>query len=389
VTIPAGAKQVVVNIFAIDDDEAESTETIVIKVADGSGYEAGLDNETTISLFDNDQPDEICNDLLDNDGDGEVDEMDCVVSDALPVVSIVATEAAASEKGEQAGSFTIGRTGDVSATLYVLLTRAGTASYYTDYKMSPASAKISVTFPVGVNSIDIDVLPNDDAAVEGAETVELSINASSAYELAGTASATVTIADRGEAIYVLDRVEIGKYVAANDLCGDTMSCIHTIDRSSFTTRDQKLTLSEGSGKYIFTDVYDITGETLSDYQVDFSFSSPPSMLTGGDSFELSASATQSGYTGGWYLLHSFTYYYAYSRNGYRTSAGWQYDTQVAVFNRDMPYDADTGKFSGGTPTVSNSTTINIPQGLYDEIEIGGRLGWDPGINIVWFYRLED
>ncbi len=363
ITIPANASFVELLITPVADNvDGEGDETVNVTLLADNAYSIGTANSANAVIADYVKP--------------------------PTLVSISASDSSASEKGQLTGAFTVTRSGDLSGSLTVPLLLEGSASYSADYSLSPSSAKYSVKFPVGVDSVDIVVTPRDDADVEGEETVELSLKQSTAYEFGSSAFATVFIADRGVASYVLDRVEISKYVASNDLCGETMSCIHKNATSSFKTTDDIWTLSEGSGKYTFKEVYDITGDVLSDYQVSFSFDTPPARLEAGKSYDLSATATSSGYTQGWFLTRSFTYYYAWTRNGYRTSGGWQYDTQASVYNRDMTYDADTGRYTGGI-SDTQVTPINMPTGLQDQIEIGGKMGWDPGINIVWLYKLEN
>lgn len=114
----------------------------------------------------------------------------------LPTVSIVAADAAAAEtlagKAANPGSFTITRTGATTSALTVSLAVGGTASNGSDY----ASIAPTVVIPAGKTSVTVKVSPTDDTLVEPAETVVVSLAASTAYQVqSNRSSASVTIAD--------------------------------------------------------------------------------------------------------------------------------------------------------------------------------------------------
>jgi YD repeat-containing protein len=108
-----------------------------------------------------------------------------------PSVSVAATDAAASEQGPDSGTFTITRTGGTSQPLTVAYTMSGMATSGADYTALTGS----VTIPAGAGSQMITVTPVDDAAVEGSETVIITLSANTAYGVGSPASATITIAD--------------------------------------------------------------------------------------------------------------------------------------------------------------------------------------------------
>lgn len=109
----------------------------------------------------------------------------------LPAVSIAATDASASESAGNTGAFAVTRTGPTDQALVVNLSVAGSASNGVDYSALAAS----VTIPAGAASAVLTVRPFDDAAVEGTETVSLSVSAGNGYDVASPATATVSIAD--------------------------------------------------------------------------------------------------------------------------------------------------------------------------------------------------
>jgi hypothetical protein len=106
------------------------------------------------------------------------------------VVTITAPSPNASEAGVK-GAFKVSRTGSTSAPLVVSYTVSGTATNGTDYNTLPGS----VTIPTGKLSAAIQVVPVDDAELEGPETVILTLSAGSNYNVGSPGSATVKITD--------------------------------------------------------------------------------------------------------------------------------------------------------------------------------------------------
>ena len=108
----------------------------------------------------------------------------------LPTVSVTASDPAAAESGEP-GQFTVTRTGDTAAGLVVDYTVGGTATAGTDY----AALAGTVTIPAGSAAAAFSVVPIEDAAAEGGETVVVTLSAPAGYDLGPDGPATVTIAD--------------------------------------------------------------------------------------------------------------------------------------------------------------------------------------------------
>ena len=108
-----------------------------------------------------------------------------------PTVTIVATDAAAAEPGTNKGTIKIVRTGSTAASLTVHYNVSGTASNGVDYTTLSGTRVI----PAGTNSTKISVTPLDDALVEAAETVTLTLAPSAAYNIGSPNNATVTITD--------------------------------------------------------------------------------------------------------------------------------------------------------------------------------------------------
>ena len=107
------------------------------------------------------------------------------------LVTVSATAAEASERGNVPGTFTITRSGDLTNPLTVPVTFSGTAGAGADYP-TPASA---VTIPANQTSATISITPLIDLRAEGDETVTVTLASGFASTFAN-ANATVVIHDQ-------------------------------------------------------------------------------------------------------------------------------------------------------------------------------------------------
>src|SRR5439155_775016 len=132
-----------VTLTPIADAIVEGIETVTLTVQANVNYAVGSPNNATVSIQD------------------------------ASVITIVATDASASEVGPNTGTFTVTRTGgDQSGALTVFFnTPTGSASSGTDYTALPAS----VTIPAGASTAPVTFTPILDASVEGTETVILTV----------------------------------------------------------------------------------------------------------------------------------------------------------------------------------------------------------------------
>ncbi len=110
---------------------------------------------------------------------------------ATPHVSVIASDALASERGPNVGKLTIGRTGSTAAALVVAYTVGGTAIGGADYVTVSGSATIAP----GASSVTVEIVPVDDSAVEYPETVVLTVGTGAGYDIGAPSSAAVTIRD--------------------------------------------------------------------------------------------------------------------------------------------------------------------------------------------------
>jgi Calx-beta domain-containing protein len=163
VVIPATQASVAVPVTPTNDAIHEDSEDVIVTVTANALYTVGSPSAATVTISDDD----------------------------LPSVSVMATDASASEAGGDVGTFTISRVGATTGALTVAYTLTGTASNGTDY----SSLSTSVVIPVGQSSAAVTVTPTNDGVSEPAETVILTITANALYTVGSPSAATVTISD--------------------------------------------------------------------------------------------------------------------------------------------------------------------------------------------------
>ena len=106
--------------------------------------------------------------------------------------------------------FTVNRTGAVGGTIVVGLAWSGSATFGSDYTVTASGTgvtlsadKLSLTFAPGATSATVTVTPIDDAIVESAETVTLTLLAGTGYNVGSPASANGLITDNDTAAPVV------------------------------------------------------------------------------------------------------------------------------------------------------------------------------------------
>ena len=105
-------------------------------------------------------------------------------------ISVVASDPYAQRLGGDTGMFTITRTGKLDA-IAVNYTISGSAVAGTDY----VSLAGTVSFPFGVNAVNVIVTPKSDAAPSStARTIIMTLSAGSGYTIGSPNNATVTLA---------------------------------------------------------------------------------------------------------------------------------------------------------------------------------------------------
>ncbi|MEW6302831.1 MAG: S8 family serine peptidase [Verrucomicrobiota bacterium] len=166
VDIAAGSSAATVTVTPMDDTALEGDETVTLTLSADTAYTVGSPGSANVTIADNDQP------------------------PPLPTVTVTATDTTVSENGD-AGSFTVSRSGSTSSALTVKYALSGSASNGSDYQSLSGTAIIAA----GAGSATIDVVPIDDTAVEGNETVVFTLASDPAYDVGAPSSATLTITD--------------------------------------------------------------------------------------------------------------------------------------------------------------------------------------------------
>jgi hypothetical protein len=120
---------------------------------------------------------------------------DLMTTPLLPVVSITAADATATESGGDTGSFTVTRAGDISAPLAVNLLITGTASNGVDY----TALATNVTLAAGESSTNFTLTPINDSIGEGAELATVSLLGNPlVFEARENIAADVQLLDDGD-----------------------------------------------------------------------------------------------------------------------------------------------------------------------------------------------
>lgn len=165
VVFAAGSARASVVVETINDDAAESTETISLAISSDPSYTITGPSSETLSLVDDDS-----------------------AAPSDPTISVTPF-LAAGESG-QAGVFRFTRTGDVSQPLTVFAALSGTATAGADFDQPD----LHVSFSAGVSTTYLPIYPISDALTESTETVVATILPSGSYAV-GQSSATVDLVD--------------------------------------------------------------------------------------------------------------------------------------------------------------------------------------------------
>jgi hypothetical protein len=114
------------------------------------------------------------------------------INDSLSGVSVIATDAEASEVNQDPGTWTITRTGNTTGAISVNFTLSGNATQGSDYTINASSP---ISFAAGETSKVVTLTPVDDTvAAEGYEVATLTLTAGTGYVI-GDAADDITISD--------------------------------------------------------------------------------------------------------------------------------------------------------------------------------------------------
>jgi uncharacterized protein YjiK len=146
---------------------------------------------------------------------------------ATPIVGITALDALASETGPDPGTFRFTRSGSTTSALTVVYTIAGEATA-ADYTPALTGSQI---IPAGAASVDVIITPVDDALVEGAETLTLTLSDTGSYDVGPNASATITIQDNDSPNQPPTAVTLSNTVPSISEAADVSSHVRVADIS--------------------------------------------------------------------------------------------------------------------------------------------------------------
>ncbi|MES2596247.1 MAG: Calx-beta domain-containing protein [Verrucomicrobiota bacterium] len=149
-----------VTINPINDLLLENAETVIITLTPGAAYSLDTQNSITAVIRDDDQP---------------------TVNVSLNTLSTAENVA---------GRFYLSRTGATTSTLAVDYSVSGSATPEVDYTALSGTAII----PINASGVFVDVVPIEDTAAEGNETITLTVSSSAAYSVE-VASTTLLLID--------------------------------------------------------------------------------------------------------------------------------------------------------------------------------------------------
>jgi serine protease AprX len=259
---------------------------------------------------------------------------------ALPVVTIVADPATASEAGPESGVFHIARTGDTSAELQVRYAVSGTATPGEDYLPLDGSLVI----PAGAASATLTVTPLDDEDFEPDETVIVTLAVDAAYEVGEPGTATVTVtSDDGPSDLVVSAVSAPSAAAA----GGTMTLADT-------------TKNQGSGSAAPSETgFYLSANTILDAADTFLGSRPVSRLAAGasEAFAVELPVPESTAAGTYYVIAKAdwndTVAESHEANNLRRSAAIRVGPDLVISAVSAP-----GSAAAGAIVAVQDTTVN-------------------------------
>ncbi|HKY42128.1 MAG TPA: Calx-beta domain-containing protein [Pyrinomonadaceae bacterium] len=168
VTIGAGNTTAIVTVDPTGDTTVEPSETVILTLAAGTGYNVANPNTATGTI---------------NNDDAEV--------------TVAVAPSSVDEDGVANLVYTFTRTGDTTGPLTVSFSVGGTATFNTDYTQTGATTfdidDGTVTFADGNATAAVTVDPSADATAEPDETVILTLTPGTGYNIGTPGAATGTI----------------------------------------------------------------------------------------------------------------------------------------------------------------------------------------------------
>ena len=235
-TLADGQTSATLTLTPVDDLAVEGAESVVLAIVSGAGYAVGSPGSATASIADNDVA-------------------------ALPTLTATATDANGSETAPNTITFVLTRATATGTAFMANLQWAGTAGYGTDYTVSASAGTLAangstLTFAVGQITATLTLTPIDDVAVEGTESVLLTVMAGAGYTVGSPSAASGSIADNDVPQLYVDDLTVVE--------GDknTSLALITVRLSAISTTPISVTLSTVAGTALATKDFTATTTTL-------------------------------------------------------------------------------------------------------------------------------
>lgn len=232
VTIAAGQPSVTIVVDPVADTTPEGHETVILTVTSGTGYNVATPAASATAT-------------------GTITNDDFQVS--------VAVSADVSEDGAPNLTYTFTRTGTFDTVLAINFSVAGSATLNTDYVATGATtftaSSGTLSFPVGIQTVQVIVNPTADTTVETDETVIIGVTAGTGYTPTGSAvTGTITNDDA--------TVSVGVSPLSTAEDGPT-DLVYTFTRVGYlgSVLPVNFTVGSGAGSATFGTDYTVTGAT--------------------------------------------------------------------------------------------------------------------------------
>ena len=162
--IPAGSLAATLPVLPLDDPWVEGAEEVTLTLQGNPAYALATPSNATVTLVDDE-----------------------------PMLSLVVSTPDVIEGSQVPGVFRILRGGDPEGEVTARLAVGGTASNGVDYPWLPTN----VFFGCGIVAVDLAIFPTNELAVEGSETITVSILPDPAYSMFAPSNGTATLTDAG------------------------------------------------------------------------------------------------------------------------------------------------------------------------------------------------
>jgi hypothetical protein len=192
-TFTAGSSTATLTIDPTADTTLENNETVAVTLTTGTGYTLGTTAAVTGTIVD----------------------------DELPVVTLAVSPASVLEDGATNIVYTFARTGSIVQALTVSYGVNGTAVFNSDYTQTGAktfaTTNGTITFAAGAATAKLMLDPKADTIVEANETIGITLQKSTGYNIGPTKTITATIVNDDVAATAPGGVKGAAIIAADEL----------------------------------------------------------------------------------------------------------------------------------------------------------------------------